>query len=88
MWFGLLFFYLDGYLGLGQQLALLFLTTTQTPTAVLGLKLGFALVPALLAIAALPLILRTPITRRRHRIIQQRLEARLVEDRRTASRSI
>lgn len=45
---------------------------------VLGMKLGFVIVPSVLMALALPLIWRTPLTRRRHRIIQRRLESRLV----------
>jgi Na+/melibiose symporter-like transporter len=47
-----------------------------TSAAVFGLKLGFAVLPACFAFAALLLILRMPINRRRHSIIERRLKLR------------
>jgi Na+/melibiose symporter-like transporter len=44
--------------------------------ALFGLKLGFIILPACLALLSLPFILATPINRRRHVIIRRRLEAR------------
>lgn len=46
--------------------------------SVLGLKLGFAGLPMIFALIGLFFILRTPIGPRRHRIIQRRIESRLV----------
>lgn len=48
----------------------------QTPQAILGLKLAFAWVPALVALAALPLILASPIDARRQDILRRRLGRR------------
>lgn len=45
--------------------------------AIFGLKAGFILLPAVLGLVSLLFIVRTPINRRRHRIIQTRLETRL-----------
>lgn len=45
---------------------------------VLGLKLGFTIVPMLVALTGLAFILRTPITPRRHHLIQRRIESRLL----------
>jgi len=45
--------------------------------SILGLKLGFIVLPACFALLGLLMILRTPITRRRHLVIQRRLEARV-----------
>lgn len=49
-----------------------------TAMSVLGLKLGFAGVPMLFALVGMVFILRTPIGPRRHRVIQRRIESRLV----------
>ena len=46
--------------------------------SIMGLKLGFIVLPACFALLGLFMILRTPITRRRHRGIQRRLESRVV----------
>jgi Na+/melibiose symporter-like transporter len=46
-------------------------------SAIFGLKLGFIILPACLAFIGLGFILRTPIDRRRHRIIQRRIESTL-----------
>lgn len=47
----------------------------QTPTALLGIRLFFALVPALIIFIALPLLFKYPITRRSHAAIRAQLEA-------------
>jgi GPH family glycoside/pentoside/hexuronide:cation symporter len=72
-------------LGLGGGVALgvagLFgfdpMASTHAEGSIVGLKLGFAVLPACFAVVAFLFILRTPITRRRHGIIQRRLESRL-----------
>jgi glycoside/pentoside/hexuronide:cation symporter, GPH family len=51
-------------------------SATQSPQALLGMKVAFAFVPALLVVAAVPLILATPIDARRQGIIRRRLEGR------------
>jgi GPH family glycoside/pentoside/hexuronide:cation symporter len=48
----------------------------QAPRALLGIRLFFGLVPAACIFAALPLLFRYPITRRRHSEIRRQLEAR------------
>jgi glycoside/pentoside/hexuronide:cation symporter, GPH family len=48
----------------------------QSQASILGLKLGFAVLPAAFSIIGAVLILRTPIDRRRHHIIQRRIEGR------------
>jgi Na+/melibiose symporter-like transporter len=47
--------------------------------AIFGLKLGFIIVPICLAFLGLLFIVRTPIDRRRHHIIQRRVESRLIK---------
>jgi glycoside/pentoside/hexuronide:cation symporter, GPH family len=49
--------------------------TIHSTPALWGLKFAFIWLPACLASACLLLVLRTPITRDRHRIIQRRLES-------------
>jgi Na+/melibiose symporter-like transporter len=51
---------------------------TNTAEAILGLKLGFIVIPACLALSSLLFIVKTPIDRRRHRIIQRRVEWRML----------
>jgi GPH family glycoside/pentoside/hexuronide:cation symporter len=46
--------------------------------SVWGLKVGFVLLPICFALASLLLIVRTPISPWRHRIIQRRIESRLL----------
>lgn len=46
--------------------------------AIFGLKLGFLILPACFAFFSLLFIWRIPIDRRRHRIIQRRIESRLL----------
>jgi Na+/melibiose symporter-like transporter len=46
--------------------------------SILGLKLGFVVLPLVFALVGVVFILRTPIDQRRHRIIQRRIESRLV----------
>jgi Na+/melibiose symporter-like transporter len=48
---------------------------TQSDMAVMGLKLTFTVLPAFFAMIGLILVLRTPIDRRRHGIIQRRIES-------------
>ena len=43
--------------------------------AVLGLKLGFTILPAIFALLGLGMILRTPISKQRHDVIRRRLES-------------
>ena len=50
--------------------------TTQTETAVRGLKLGFIIIPVLAGIITIVLIKLTPITRLRYEIIRRRLDAK------------
>jgi Na+/melibiose symporter-like transporter len=50
--------------------------TAHTSSAIFGLKLGFVIVPVCWAFLGLIFILLTPIDRRRHGIIQRRLESR------------
>lgn len=52
--------------------------SSHSDASIVGLKLGFIFLPACLACVALTFILRTPINQRRHRIIQRRIESRLV----------
>jgi glycoside/pentoside/hexuronide:cation symporter, GPH family len=51
---------------------------TQSEEAIFGLKLGFAILPLGFALISLLLISRTPLDRRRHAIIQRRIESRVV----------
>lgn len=51
--------------------------TVHSAASIVGLKLGMVILPASLAFIALLFILHLPIDRRRHRIIQRRLESRL-----------
>jgi GPH family glycoside/pentoside/hexuronide:cation symporter len=46
----------------------------QTPQALLGIRLFFSLIPALLIFAALPFLFKYPITRRSHAEIRRILE--------------
>jgi Na+/melibiose symporter-like transporter len=68
-----------GALGLGIAGAFHFnpAESTHSAASLLGLKLAFIILPALFALLSLPFILRTPINRARHRIIQRRLQSRL-----------
>jgi len=61
-----------GWFGFSTQEAV------HSSTAILGLKLGFLVLPACCALGCLFVIRCTPINRRRHRIIQRRLESRLL----------
>jgi glycoside/pentoside/hexuronide:cation symporter, GPH family len=55
--------------------------------AMLGFKLAFTVLPACLSLMALILIVLSPIDRRRHRIIQRRIESRILRsDKQTARR--
>ena len=45
---------------------------------VLGLQVGFLGLPLLFALVGLIFVIRTPITRHRHRIIQRRIESRML----------
>ncbi len=47
----------------------------QTPTALLGIRLFFGLVPAACIFLSMPLLFKYPITRRRHAEVRARLEA-------------
>ena len=51
--------------------------TDFSPNAILGLKLGMVWVPSLFGIISLVFMVLTPINERRHRIIKQRLDARI-----------
>lgn len=51
-------------------------SSLQNARAILGLKLSIAIIPLLFAIIGALFILRTPISPRRHRIIQKRIESR------------
>jgi Na+/melibiose symporter-like transporter len=51
-----------------------------TAESIVGLKLGFVALPALFAIMGVIFILRAPLDRRRHRIIQRRIEGRLLRE--------
>lgn len=70
-------------LGIGGGLALAVVgwfgfspaAAAQSEIAVMGLKLAFTVLPAFFAVIGLTLVLRTPIDRRRHGIIQRRLES-------------
>ena len=71
--------------GIGLGVAGLFgfdpTATTQSGMAVVGLKVGFAGLPTVLTIFGLIFVLLTPINRRRHGIIQKRIESRLPDAR-------
>ena len=60
-----------GYFGIDLNAA------TQTSEAVLGLRLGFIIIPAIFGIIALFFIVVTPINKYRHFIICRRLEKRI-----------
>ena len=47
----------------------------QTPEALLGIRLFFGLIPALIIFVSLPLLFRYPITRKSHAEVQGKLEA-------------
>jgi GPH family glycoside/pentoside/hexuronide:cation symporter len=47
----------------------------QSPQALLGIRLFFGLAPAICIFAALPLLIKYPITRRSHAQVRARLEA-------------
>jgi GPH family glycoside/pentoside/hexuronide:cation symporter len=47
----------------------------QTPHALLGIRLFFGLIPAVIIFAALPLLFRYPITRKSHAEVRARLDA-------------
>lgn len=72
----------NGGLGAGAALAVAGLYKynpafqEHTAQSVVGLKLAFSGVPVLLLLASLIFILKTPISRERHSIIQRRLEGR------------
>ena len=51
--------------------------SSHSASAIWGLKLGFILIPLLVAVIALVLILLTPLNRHRYRIIEKRLALRL-----------
>lgn len=53
--------------------------------SILGLKFGFVGLPLLCALAALVFVLRMPINRHRHRVIQRRLESRTLREMAAAS---
>jgi len=63
---------LTGYLGFDAT------STVQSHTAIVGLRIGLIWLPALLGLIAFVLALLTPISKRRHEIIRQRLESRKV----------
>ena len=52
-------------------------TLPVTGRALLGLHVGFVALPCCMGLLGLAFIILTPITRRRHRIIQRRLESRM-----------
>ena len=72
----------SGGLGAGASLAIAGLfdydpaLPDNTAQAIFGLKLAFAAAPVLLIAASLAFILMTPITKRRHEIISNRLRAK------------
>jgi len=47
----------------------------QTPHALLGIRLFFGLIPAVFIFAAIPLLIKYPITRKSHAEIRRRLDA-------------
>lgn len=47
--------------------------TTNSESAILGLKIGYIYLPALFSLLGALLILATPITRKRHKVIERRL---------------
>ena len=51
----------------------------QTPQALLGIRLFFGLIPAICIFAALPLLIKYPITRRSHAEIRHKLETMSVD---------
>lgn len=53
-------------------------STTHSRLEILGLQLGFIGLPLVLAIIGLAFVIRTPITRHRHQIIQRRIESRML----------
>ena len=73
---------LNGGLGVGAALAIAGLyqynpaLTEHSKESIFGLKLGFAGVPVILILASLIFIRLTPITKKRHELIQRRLTAR------------
>lgn len=88
MYFGcnLLVFQFSFGLGGGSALAIAGwfgfdpMSATHAASHVLGLKLAFIALPMCLGIASILPILLTPLDRRRHRIIQRRLESRLATE--------
>ena len=52
--------------------------TSHSVSEIMGIQLGFIGLPFLLAAVGLTFIIRTPITRRRHQIIQRRIESRML----------
>jgi len=50
----------------------------QTPEALLGIRLFFGLIPALIIFVSLPLLFRYPITRKSHAEVREKLEAAAV----------
>lgn len=52
--------------------------TSHSALSILGLKLGFIAMPACFALIGMAFIVRTPIDKRRHGIIQRRIERRAV----------
>ena len=52
--------------------------STHSDHAILGMKLGFAILPLIFGLIAMFAISRTPISRSRHLVIQRRMESRVV----------
>jgi len=48
----------------------------QTPTALVGIRLFFGLIPAGIIFLTLPLLFKYPVTRKSHSEVRQRLNAR------------
>jgi GPH family glycoside/pentoside/hexuronide:cation symporter len=65
-----------GVIGAALQLAGYVPNVEQTPAAVLGIRLLYGPVPALLMVVALVVFWRFPLTRERHRDVQAVLAAR------------
>jgi len=47
----------------------------QTPTALLGIRLFFGLIPAAIIFVSLPLLFKYPVTRKSHNEVRKQLEA-------------
>jgi len=52
--------------------------TSHSASEIFGMQLGFIGLPLLLSLVGIVFIVRTPITRRRHKIIQRRIESRML----------